>query len=120
MKTRLTNFWNKKFGKKKKPDTSPTRINHNPPREHARWMLCGQEIVFHCVHVQSLTIMVSYVLIIHTYLPTYLIVPKCLTNLPTYIVIIYFSYLVITKCFTNSPTYMVTTYLSYHNSYLDK
>jgi hypothetical protein len=64
--------------------------------------------------------MVSYVLIIHTYLPTYLIVPKCLTNLPTYIVIIYFSYLVITKCFTNSPTYMVTTYLSYHNSYLDK
>jgi hypothetical protein len=41
VKTRLANFLNQKFGKKKRPDTSPTKINHNPPEKHARWMLCG-------------------------------------------------------------------------------
>ncbi len=35
--------------KEKRPDTSPARVNHNPPGEHAGWMLCGQKIVFHCV-----------------------------------------------------------------------
>jgi hypothetical protein len=77
--------------------------------------------------------MVSYVLIIHGYLPTYLVVPQMLNQLtylhddhlhfPTYIVITYLSYLVVTKVLyqlTYLPTYMVTTYLSYHNSYLGR
>jgi hypothetical protein len=43
------------------------RASQHPPVEHAGWIVCRQETLFHCISVQLLTMvvnMVSYVLII--------------------------------------------------------
>jgi hypothetical protein len=30
---------------------SPARVNQHPPSNHARWMVCGQEALFHCIPI---------------------------------------------------------------------
>ncbi len=69
-----------------KTPEAKARVNLYPPAHHAGWDDDMWTEKHDCVLVLSLTMVVSYVLTIHVYLSTYLVVTIWLTYLPTYVV----------------------------------